>query len=480
MSAKPRPFDNTPTPSASGVTTFNGRSGAVTLQASDITSAGGVTGGPYLPLTGGTLSGQVNSNSSIYTTGSTIQSGDWFVCNSPPGFNEGLFLQASGLQRWLVGTDGTAEGGSNAGTNFSIYSYNDAGNNLGIPLSINRATGNATFSGQVTSNGNILSNGGTYVASAAAGTYRGLEIETAGVVRWFILSDSAAEGGSNSGSNFAILNYSDTGVNLGSPLTINRATGNATFSGIITSQSNSWALEASPPAGYQAGVLLNIQAGQPGVIASAMPNGFRWRVLLGDGGAETGGNAGSNFILAAYNDSGVGLANYFTIARANGATTFNTNSLILNAPTGLNSQFGMYFPASGTGAQIYSINATASAQRWLLSLGDGSTETGTGNAGSNFVLTSYSDAGASLGAALTIARGTRNATFGGTVTATGFTSSGLMSTAGYTVAGLPAAGVAGRRAYVTDASAPTFLGTLTGGGSIHCPVFDNGTAWVAG
>ena len=50
----------------------------------------------------------------------------------------------------------------------------------------------------------------------------------------------------------------------------------------------------------------------------------------------------------------------------------------------------------------------------------------------------------------------------------------------YTVATLPAAGTAGRRAYVTDALAPTFLGTLTGGGAVVTPVFDNGTAWVAG
>jgi len=52
--------------------------------------------------------------------------------------------------------------------------------------------------------------------------------------------------------------------------------------------------------------------------------------------------------------------------------------------------------------------------------------------------------------------------------------------AGFTVATLPTAGTAGRRAYVTDALAPTFLGTLTGGGAVVTPVFDNGTAWVAG
>ena len=50
----------------------------------------------------------------------------------------------------------------------------------------------------------------------------------------------------------------------------------------------------------------------------------------------------------------------------------------------------------------------------------------------------------------------------------------------FTVATLPAAGVLGRRAVVSDATSPTFLGTLTGGGTVKCPVFDNGSAWVAG
>ena len=68
-----------------------------------------------------------------------------------------------------------------------------------------------------------------------------------------------------------------------------------------------------------------------------------------------------------------------------------------------------------------------------------------------------------------------NLTFDGTTLA-----APLLKTTGYTVATLPAAGVAGRRAHVTDALAPVFLGALTGGGAVKCPVFDNGTAWVAG
>ena len=61
-----------------------------------------------------------------------------------------------------------------------------------------------------------------------------------------------------------------------------------------------------------------------------------------------------------------------------------------------------------------------------------------------------------------------------------FAVNGLIQTIGYTVATLPAAGTAGRRAYVTDASSPSFLNTITGGGSVVCPVFDDGSSWVAG
>jgi hypothetical protein len=48
----------------------------------------------------------------------------------------------------------------------------------------------------------------------------------------------------------------------------------------------------------------------------------------------------------------------------------------------------------------------------------------------------------------------------------------------YTVSTLPD-GTIGDQAYVTDATAPAYLGTLTGGGSVVCPVFYNGTTWVS-
>ncbi len=51
-----------------------------------------------------------------------------------------------------------------------------------------------------------------------------------------------------------------------------------------------------------------------------------------------------------------------------------------------------------------------------------------------------------------------------------------------TVSALPAASSAlrGARAIVSDATAPTFAGTLTGGGAVVCPVYCDGAAWRAG
>lgn len=55
-------------------------------------------------------------------------------------------------------------------------------------------------------------------------------------------------------------------------------------------------------------------------------------------------------------------------------------------------------------------------------------------------------------------------------------------TVGYTVATLPTASAVlkGARAHITDATAPAWLMPLTGGGTVTCPVFCNGSAWVAG
>jgi hypothetical protein len=52
----------------------------------------------------------------------------------------------------------------------------------------------------------------------------------------------------------------------------------------------------------------------------------------------------------------------------------------------------------------------------------------------------------------------------------------------YTVATLPSAATSGvgARSFVTDASAPTFGATVSGGGAVAVPVYSDGTNWKVG
>ena len=52
----------------------------------------------------------------------------------------------------------------------------------------------------------------------------------------------------------------------------------------------------------------------------------------------------------------------------------------------------------------------------------------------------------------------------------------------YTVATLPSAVTSGTgaRSFVTDASAPTFGSTVSGGGAVATPVYSDGTNWKVG
>jgi hypothetical protein len=66
------------------------------------------------------------------------------------------------------------------------------------------------------------------------------------------------------------------------------------------------------------------------------------------------------------------------------------------------------------------------------------------------------------------------------VDASGNATAHTVGTATYTVATLPTAGTAGRRAFVTDANATTFQTIVAGGGTNKVPVFDDATNWRIG
>lgn len=85
--------------------------------------------------------------------------------------------------------------------------------------------------------GNITATNGTFTGlsavTGAAGTNRQNQYLTSGITRWVMGSDSSSETGSNSGSNFNISRFSDSGTVLSSPFLINRATGAVSLQGTV-------------------------------------------------------------------------------------------------------------------------------------------------------------------------------------------------------------------------------------------------------
>jgi hypothetical protein len=146
-----------------------------------------------------------------------------------------------------------------------------------------------------------------------------------------------------------------------------------------------------------------------------------------------------------------------TIALLNGAQTFTGVNIFSNATISVGS-------STATGTMQFAYGATLSGNTKTVEIATN------GVSGSTTAITIGS-------------------TFGTTVTAYGnwtfntpisVASGGTGTGVAYTVATLPAAGTQGRRAWVTDALAPTFGAAVVGGGAVVIPVFDNGTAWIVG
>ena len=74
------------------------------------------------------------------------------------GSNRSLLYTTAASNRWAAYANSTAEGGSNAGSDYVITSYNDAGVALTNVLTLTRSSGAATFAGSVTALGGLVGN----------------------------------------------------------------------------------------------------------------------------------------------------------------------------------------------------------------------------------------------------------------------------------------------------------------------------------
>ena len=327
----------------------------------------------------------------------------------------GTGTPASASWRWqLVLADQTSESGGNTGSNFALNALADSGNLMPGPsaLAITRANNAAVFGGTITAPGQPGNAPAITINKTNTGFVNAIAGQTNGVMRWQIsLGDPSAELGSNFGSNFVIQRYQDSGAGFPLPLpfTINRSTGNAVFGYGLTVTG---VLTLATPAN------LSISGGSPDqVLITDGAGNLSWADQSGGGGGGGIGEAPVDGTSYARNDAtwvhlssaditdwAAQLANYYPTSNPAGYQTAAqvTAALggylpliggILTGPLGLN----------GTAANRAIVGQTNGINRWVAYYGDTTAEVG-GATGSNFVLQSYADNGATLATPLSITR----------------------------------------------------------------------------
>lgn len=166
-----------------------------------------------------------------------------YLSTTASGQSRGVAGLTSGVLRWSMSLgDATAESGSNAGSDFTVARYSDAGASLATALTIKRSDG------LMTATGNFVvskSNPTVQFNKTASGQAAGFFGYTNTLTRWGVqVGNANSESGSNAGSDFSIDAYNDAGSFLFTPISITRSTGIANFSSHPTVGSASYACRA--------------------------------------------------------------------------------------------------------------------------------------------------------------------------------------------------------------------------------------------
>ncbi len=301
---------------------------------------------------GGAIIDQVNQNTADivtlkaatdYTGGNlkigadTLAGAAFVTVDAAAGQNRGMVYQTAGVKRWQVGVDATAETGANAGSNYVFNRYADDGTLLGQAFTLDRVGGFATLpSGLLTIGNDNLATPARIWMNGAALQQKKIQFQTAGKGRWEVGCDADVESGGDAGSSFYLYSMTDAGAAKMRVFQVRRTDGVAQlYSGglFIGSDTLSGAAQC---------ILDNAGGGGRNfVMQTAGKN--RWTVQA-NAAAETGSNAGSDFVIAAYGDNGANISIPITISRANGAitcapiavNTANPNTFALN----LNASYG--------------------------------------------------------------------------------------------------------------------------------------------
>jgi hypothetical protein len=230
-----------------------------------------------------TITGQMTINDPNITTDLSVLT---LTCGNVNG----------GVGLHMVGNGSTTPGKWIRVVNGQLQVVNDAYNAVLLTLT---DAGGAAFTGTVLATGAFYANG-------VPGTNRGINFNTNNAQRWVFYADSAAEGGSNAGSNLQLARYNDAGVFIDSPISIVRSTGTVTFSQV--------------PFATTYGI--NSGAGTNRATNYYTNSVARWLVGC-NGQAEAGLSVGSDFAWYNYDDTGAALGVPLIITRSTGVAHFS-------------------------------------------------------------------------------------------------------------------------------------------------------------
>lgn len=148
--------------------TFDASGNPVTAQpsCSDLSDAVSTCNSLASPTFTGTIGGANETLSGTFTlTGANPQE----RLDTAAGVNRSVAFRTGGLDRFQIRVNSTAEGGSNAGSDFELRRYTDAGTLVDVAFGINRSTGVVTITDGLTLPVALtVANGGTGASTAAA------------------------------------------------------------------------------------------------------------------------------------------------------------------------------------------------------------------------------------------------------------------------------------------------------------------------
>ncbi|RKD61653.1 hypothetical protein [Rhizobium sp. WW_1] len=237
----------------------------------------GTSGAAVARLDGANIWGQQQAIS----TGGYAQ----LVLNAAAGANgSALMGQKNGSPRWLLYLcNPVAEDNTNSGANFELHRYDDAGNWLGSPFAIYRATGITAITTLALTTALSTTYGGTG-GNTPASARTGLGLGTA-----------AVKSVGTSGANVPLL-----------------------------STLNTWGTTQIISPGSWGGLWVDVPGGVGGQVIGQRGGLNRWEIRLPNESPETGSNAGGDFQINRFSDAGAFMDSPLSITRASGIVSFGS------------------------------------------------------------------------------------------------------------------------------------------------------------